>query len=994
MSDILPLSESAQDVACELFAGVVAEKDAPVAAILRQKLAIVGGAGHTPDGHLSPDQRAALAALFAAINKEGPAFAARVAAADARMVDVAQRVRKAAGIMAVNAIDSLPSIRMGDTFVEIMERCCRANLSAADVQALMPFAGVWPSLTTHPTNPMSFQYTAAGFALDRVVADPATTRTQLLAGLRTLRDTPMEHDVVPGTGQPTPKKTPALEIQELLLALNVLYDTVAGPQRQLRRALDRFGYHAVRVTQPLVDLNVWGAGDGDGNPNMGEPELRAQLQALRSAVTARYLGDLQHPSLDFLFPVGGFAAEKEKLISLLHGGRVSSQAELVATFRSLRKTLEEPAARRVVGGQRRALMDAAQEHLDSLVMKAEAFGLHFARTDVRHNSVDVMETAAAVLHALGAVPNREAFQQAPSTAQCDVMRPLFDDAALRQKAAAWSAADVKTLLGASSPTAARIFSRMRVIAEFPEMFQKIIIAETRSAANAVAVLLLLRLAGNVVAAPGASISVVPLFESREDLREAPATFHALATDPTFASHLQQLGYFLAMIAKSDTTRLSGPGVQGRQEETVARLMSIHPASYGGVKMCIFAGGGDDQMRGGGRIVETPHVLTLAANRHGAHHPARFALTIQGMQMQLVFGSTLLASHFIEAFAAQQMLAAARMLGMIRFRPVPSICSRAAASHSAHDFFREAMNHYEAMVGAIGSPRRQTIVDYFAAFPSAIITAGNKSSRPMSRKKTDDPLQGRAISLDQLAKHDGGYVTATLGVAAALRLLRASLRSGAPEPTSGGAALCPLRHTYLANKSFRDFVRMQAVVLFQKDFNVAWGSRGGRPASDEEHRALVAEHAACVAANKPAPPRAFLAYVESEDRAAAAMLLESITGVPPAGPTSLEQPLAVGWPDLAHKMAFRARLSALAQLFESQAVMRLREGAQPPATPHDAAIGYFAYVGVNPRFSTPSFALTYTDPQKEGKLGVVETSPEVRQRMAVSLWARRELGAKL
>ena len=34
----------------------------------------------------------------------------------------------------------------------------------------------------------------------------------------------------------------------------------------------------------------------------------------------------------------------------------------------------------------------------------------------------------------------------------------------------------------------------------------------------------------------------------------------------------------------------------------------------------------------------------------------------------------------------------------------------------------------------------------------------------------------------------------------------------------------------------------------------------------------------------------------------------------------------------------------------------------------AAVAYCAYVGANPMFNSPSFALTMTDPQKERKLG--------------------------
>ena len=158
----------------------------------------------------------------------------------------------------------------------------------------------------------------------------------------------------------------------------------------------------------------------------------------------------------------------------------------------------------------------------------------------------------------------------------------------------------------------------------------------------------------------------------------------------------------------------------------------------------------------------------------------------------------------------------------------------AASRQTHLFFSSAMDHYEKLIGSTrtGDPIRRAVVDYLNGFPSEIIEWTNKSSRPVSRKKTSDPLQGRAISLDQLSKHDGGYITATLGVAEALTLLSQSLRCG----SSG--VMEAHRHAYLGNKAFRDFIRMQATILHQKDYRMAWNIRGGVPSFLERQQLEV------------------------------------------------------------------------------------------------------------------------------------------------------------
>ncbi|CUF39763.1 phosphoenolpyruvate carboxylase, putative [Bodo saltans] len=956
-----------QDHIADIFVNVVAETQQQTASILREKLALLKDR--------SDDE--AFSGLAVKVANLRPEEALLVAEMDAKLVDVQWRARKMAGVAVLNAVSHCHQVRTGDTFHELMERFCRKNLSSSVVQSLLKYAYVWPSLTTHPTNPTSFAYTTAGLRLDRLLSEQNATVSRLVMALRDIRDTSMEFDVDPTTRQPLLKKTPALEISELISILNVIYDSVVGPQVRLREALDRFGYGDVVFNTPLLDLNLWGAGDGDGNPNMDFQWLEHQVVELRKAIRSRYVADLQHVSLDLSGEVyAEFISQKEMIVARLIGDRYQRDEDLVADLRGFRAVFvdhaqtEDNVKHRVV------------THLNELLIKCCTFGLRFARTDVRHNSVDIMAAAGALLSHLQVIPSPAAFDELPEPQQILLMRSAMNNATFLHATTSLSADDIKKSFG---EVGSRVFLRMRVIAANPDMFQKLIIAETRSAANAVAVLMMLKFSGNKVAEAGARISVVPLFESREDLQAAPNTFHTLATDETFNEHLRATGMFVAMIAKSDTTRLSGPGVQGQQEETVAKLMSVNTTSYGhDFAMNIFLGGGDDQMRGGGRIVETPHVLTLAASRFGATRPSRFAMTVQGLQMQLVFGSRVLSEHFIEAFASQQLLAAARLLGFVRYRPTPLICNRKSADQSAHDFFNASMDCYELMVGSPDQPgsagaRRATIVDYYSHFPTAIIAMSNKSSRPGARKKTSDPLQGRAISLDQLSKHDGAYVTATLGVTRALSQLHGAIRTGAPE--HAGNPLSPLRHAYLANKSFRDFVRMQAVVLFQKDFSVSWALRGGRPSSTD-FEALARAGAEAVAHGTAAKPREFLAFIESQDLEEVRYLIIAITGED-RRPISTRDPLTVGWFDLADKMVARERQAKLSQ----HMLLRAIKAMSDPQNTLAQRAAYFGYVAVNPKFSTPSFSLTMTDPQKEGSEKLSETSPAVSARLSLPLWAR-------
>ena len=992
----MSFTNEAQHCVAELFLGTVEARFPAVGAVLKKKHLLVNG---PPCDRHTLDK--ALEELTSKLDMPSKLLVAEM---DAKLVDVMMRARKFAGIVVVNAVDE--SVQTGDRFAEVIGRFCRLNLPSAVVEEMLPYAFVWPSLTTHPTNPTSVAYTRAGLELDRLLAHPHTSRHLLVKALAAIRDASMEKDVKNGLAML--RKDPDLESDELVAICNVIYSSVCQPWMKLRDALNRYGYQSVAMPKSMIDLNVWGAGDGDGNPNVTAAVLEEMVIKFRQAIKQNYATDLGLilDELDVVQPgrhdnqdLATFASRKEAVSRCVQEfadrvGHDAAQSSYDVMRASAAKLEEAFLASNLVPRQQQRSSTLARLFRE-FVIKVNTFGLRFVGIDVRHNSVDIMECYAAMEQAV--LGKTTSFSTLSTEQQADALRQKLDDPTFLDQAKQLPE-DVPALEKAlKSAVAARVFSRLRVMAKYPGMFRKLIIAETRSPANAIAALLLLRLAGNVVGKKGASISIVPLFESREDLISAPRTVHCLVTDPTFLKHVEAIGYVLLMIAKSDTTRLSGPGVTGCQETTISQLLAMNTKSYGNFKVHVFIGGGDDQMRGGGRIVETPHTVMLGANRLGATNASRVAMTIQGLQMQLVFGSRLLAAHFMEAFSAQQLLAVARVLQHHPYRAVPKMCNRLAADHDARVFFNHAMDMYEKIAGKpSGTPeqkqRRATIVEYFSHFPPAVMALTNKSSRPLSRKANPDPLEGRAISLDQLSKHDGAYLTSTLGVAKALFYMNGQLRNGAPEGP-GRAGMPPIRHAYLANKTFRDFVRMQSVVLFQKEFGVAWALRGGEP-SPAERAELLKGYLAAQNECRPATARQFLARIELNDSIEASLLVEALTGQSqdPAK-TPLQRPLEIGWKSVAESMQFRRQQSELSQVTEVAACLALRASdPKSEARAINERLAYFGYVGSNVKFSTPSFSMTMTDPQKEGNVLLNEAA--THGRILRPQWMSRASLAKL
>jgi len=153
--------------------------------------------------------------------------------------------------------------------------------------------------------------------------------------------------------------------------------------------------------------------------------------------------------------------------------------------------------------------------------------------------------------------------------------------------------------------------------------------------------------------------------------------------------------------------------------------------------------------------------------------------------------------------------------------------------------------------------------------------------------------------------------------------------------------------------------------------------------------------------RPASARALLAFAEQQDHEEAAILMEAITGRRPSSVVSqspavgmvvaslvdLAAPLRAGWPSLAKTMAMRSRASSLGLVFERAAVEHVtakeKQSAALPALLR--RFGYFAYVGVNPQFSTPCFALTMTDPVKEATAHGAIASDAVVSQLRWPLW---------
>ncbi|HEX2506588.1 MAG TPA: phosphoenolpyruvate carboxylase, partial [Gaiellaceae bacterium] len=307
----------------------------------------------------------------------------------------------------------------------------------------------------------------------------------------------------------------------------------------------------------------------------------------------------------------------------------------------------------------------ADGRLAALRRRLELFGFHLAKLDVRLHADDIRSGSPAARNALGAV------------------------AAARARHGA-------------------------------EALDTVIVSATREPADLLAVAELAR-------DEGLELSLVPLFETVDDLRAAPSVVAALLDEPGFARLVAARGGRLeVMVGYSDSGKdggfLTAQWEIFRAQEELARL-----AAERALELTIFHGRGGSAGRGGGPT----HAAILA--QPPGHPPGRLKLTEQGETISFKYGLPGLAYRNLEAALAATLLSA--FPEAVAARPTEEDRELAARlSARAHEAYRSLVWEDEAFV------------PFFRAFTPidelGLLAIG---SRPARRPSDEDFLRSlRAI----------------------------------------------------------------------------------------------------------------------------------------------------------------------------------------------------------------------------------------------------------
>lgn len=408
---------------------------------------------------------------------------------------------------------------------------------------------------------------------------------------------------------------------------HVVIDAVLDVHESIERVHDSLCAESSPIEVPVrryISFGSWIGGDRDGNPFVTEEVTRQTLAYQRSVIINRYLKDLEtlfndlcHSS-NWIQPDEAFQQsldnDASSLSAVAERYRARYQFEpfrmklffIQAKLKNVLEGTESGGA--TYGGPSEFRQDlmliyrnlieqkctASLRNLRRLIHAIDLFGFHLAKLDIRQHSARHSGALDEITRNLGIVDSGYSSLSEEKRIEW-LLQELKQKRPLVPAVPKFSKETNETL---------QVF---RMMAEAQDTYgtaalDTYIISMTENASDMLAVLLLAKEAGLLESSSDSSaraFSVVPLFETIDDLHRAPQIFEGLLSLPEYRSYLQRRNNLQEiMIGYSDSGK-DGGIVTSNWELYKAQRMLAEIATKYGVELRLFHGRGGSIGRGGG-----------------------------------------------------------------------------------------------------------------------------------------------------------------------------------------------------------------------------------------------------------------------------------------------------------------------------------------------------------------------------------------------------------
>ncbi|MDD5578450.1 MAG: phosphoenolpyruvate carboxylase [Methylobacter sp.] len=647
------------------------------------------------------------------------------------------------------------------TFDWVFSEAARANISADEIQVLLNNAKIIPVMTAHPTEAKRVSVLEIHRRIYLLLVDLQSsrwTRGEHKALVNKLKN---EIDLLWLTGElRLEKPTVAQEVAWGLHFFNeALFEQSAELLNKLDLALNQYYPESDFTIPPLFQFGSWIGGDRDGNPFVTNEVTRNTLFNNRLACLYRYRQRLQHlihnlsiARHNIKIPDSFLAVLDQELKTIENGQAIAARnpGELFRQFtvcmsHKLAQTIEASEQGSVPEGNQYAYHSAAELINDLRILEtallesksagitkmlvtplkreAEIFRFRTANLDFRQNSTVITQT----LRSLWATINQKDAADSPVESSLEWKSWIMEQLGHPLPVAITS--------DKLSEVARETFELMQLVGESREKFDErafgnFILSMTRTAVDVLDVYLIAKFAGLFIKEGDTEycfLPIVPLFETIEDLRMAPAVMRELLTIPLIRrSIIKQGGIQEVMLGYSDSNKDGGYLTSNWElSKAQTRLMAV--AGECKISISFFHGRGGSVSRGG-----APAGRAIAAQPAGSVH-GQLRVTEQGEVISSKFANRGSALYNLQLLAASVLEHTLKSTTEAELRP-----------RKDHDEALEELSQssYEAYRLLIEQPG---LIEYYAsASPVEELALLNIGSRPARRFGASSLSDLRAI----------------------------------------------------------------------------------------------------------------------------------------------------------------------------------------------------------------------------------------------------------
>lgn len=177
------------------------------------------------------------------------------------------------------------------SFVELLKKAFENNVKSEILQSFLDknFKALF-SLTSHPTNPTSLEYTALGYEFDELISDKKTLN------FKNLQDNLKKILLCSATSQ---KKSCLEEMIESELAIKNIKIANQELHKKLQFEIENSPYkNKIFLPEKICETSLWShGGDGDGNPNITAEILKIGIERIKKFKLESTI-DLRHDAKD------------------------------------------------------------------------------------------------------------------------------------------------------------------------------------------------------------------------------------------------------------------------------------------------------------------------------------------------------------------------------------------------------------------------------------------------------------------------------------------------------------------------------------------------------------------------------------------------------------------------------------------------------------------------------------------------------------------------